>query len=143
MELNGIYSLQRKIRSLLDKGATKQDLEGVLEDLDILDRYLTAYCQCQWVDWGNVTRSPGDYPLSHELSKDVVEAMDAAAKEFEKGEETERSRLLEEGDDDSIVMQSLIDLGKSSEKRRLEDMGKAVHTSLRDAYPGKMLRQDG
>lgn len=74
MEINGLVSLKCKVEQA---SANNEMTTGVaiklLSEIEILDRYLTAYNYCK-VLWHEVKAKPGDFPTNGEMQRRLFKA---------------------------------------------------------------------
>jgi hypothetical protein len=92
MELNGVHNLVVRVRKLQESNLIPTAAaKGLLDELELLDRYLTAYQYLPGVKWHEVKAAPQDYPKQREVIEKTVAVMRGEANNDKLVEEVLRS----------------------------------------------------
>ena len=87
MEINGIINLHHKLDRLVKSGELAAARCAELQaDLQVLNRYLTAYFYCRGVAWHSVRDYPDEYPTGGEVHEKLKAALEVRSDNFGKAE---------------------------------------------------------
>jgi len=94
MELNGVCSLVVKVRKLQESNSIPTAAaKGLLDELELLDRYLTAYQYLPGVKWHEVKATPQNYPKQRDVIEKTVAVMRGEADKFSFNEDCDKAVL--------------------------------------------------